>query len=71
MAGQNEPLLGAVAALIVGVGRQPDGRVAIGPAALAKERDPLGLVLPPATLAHEFVDAIKKSDLALERNHVR
>src|SRR6188472_319798 len=51
MTGQNERPLRPAAALVVGIGRQPDGRVTIGLAAFAKEGDPLGLLLPPAALA--------------------
>ena len=71
MAGQKERLLRPAAALVVGVGRQPDGRGAISPSAFAEKGDRLRLGLSPAALAHGLVDTIEKGDLVLERNRVR
>jgi hypothetical protein len=71
MTGQNERPLRPAAALVVGIGRQPDGRVTIGLAAFAKEGDPLGLLLPPAALAHDLVDTIEEGGTPLEGSRAR
>jgi hypothetical protein len=65
VAREDERLLPLGAAFVVRFGRQPDRLVAVSPAALAEERDPLGFGLVPAALAHDLVDSTQESGAAL------
>jgi hypothetical protein len=66
VAGQDERLLCLGAAFVVHVARQPDRLVAVGPSALAEERDPLWVGVAPAALAHQLVYLSQERGTALD-----